>query len=1356
MARGHLRPSLAVAWAIGLTIIAVLPPTRNRNMGSGVQNAKQHEMKQLSVQADRAIRFCLDRYDRWKSLHCEFNDQISDISKATNTTELRRLAREKKRKMLQRQQRALANREKMRNSEFAQWFSTQSAKHAKPKDKFDYDNLPDLSSFGTTTSSEGDVGDIVEISEEKDEREGILETRGLFVKGGGMAAEELRIQKRRDDMLAPGEVVETMHYIQNPKEFPIPTGSLAVVKKTLNHGHDVMITLTRSNSTLKLKRHSLRRLHPLYTCPFGPCAVRRTLTSREARNYSAGIEFPQAPDTYQKAILREINQLPVTSRLPEKVKLTTLVEVETIGGLRVSLNASLLRVFNGSVQSFYSKDWGIFEEIGCERIGGLEKIGDFYNWRSNSLKSPGDALRELELPLQPEEKQEGTLFAEYMGSSFIKEAAKDFQKKFGIDPANYISRIIIAGAPKSIAGINGVYRAIPGVLVNGAPAYEKQPPGFPSCIWATRTLPDAQSGLDQVLTWIVGVRKCLGLSNKGILAFKQKGSLFSRRNWYRVLPKFDLDSPTQDTQFPSIPNANSSLIHNLTFKYGEFAAAEYADAAELADELPGFQEEKNIVAFSHTEPKKEYIETLKKTQPQLFKEYKPGEFAEIETVKGWVPVEVTRVLETVREPLHTHQRVDVKIASNALTIKTKLAQAHLHSLPSSLLRPPRVSPPPPLLNPSRGLTHPLVLTKSRDSRRFPGESRRSGKSPGESRDSSPITGLGDGLESGGRVRVGFEIEGGKGEVERFNGLYARVEGRIVNGQSYYTKIPPSHGLRLWHNPSVIVENGEILSNEIASGEKRPQEVWYLGTEKQVGSRQGIAYLPGTPGVEDSWFSRTNGNLLSDLTARDVIITEEVWEEALRTTRTSEREANGIPSPSSFNFTQKDEYTRHPFGPGGGGISTELYQLRCDAFGHAGLWLPLYSCTQRAQARELGRKIFGDSDGYLPDVKENGTGLAGYYDVVIADTARARKAGLAGRSLICTPGFWVRRAGEKHITDVGDHVEIFGLRPDGPNAHLNGKSARVLDIDEPLASTDPSDLARARARVELDDKNLGIKGVRRKNLKLLETNSRTAARPFNQAAPEGSSEHDDQGIEPDSLYRMFIADRSAFALPLPRTPTGVERTPRRRSRAPKGREPMPGKYQIAAALIFPRFPALTHETTWVDLENVVRNPDGSYNCTLAKFFPGSVRLPTVSGNHLRKKPDGDHEALDELYQSTWKQAATCLKENRSLPIADIRAVKSLISQLGGDVDADAVHLPSARTATPHVDLDDVKVEKHVSEADWKIQRIEEHVQGMISRGILNAEEDINQGVRSQLYALGEVDALYVLSRSPDGFRDNVLG
>eukprot|EP00954_Amorphochlora_amoebiformis_P016801 1314954-Amorphochlora_amoeboformis.AAC.2 len=66
--------------------------TRCMSQGSGVQNAKQHEMKQLSVQADRAIRFCLDRYDRWKSLHSEFNDQISDISKATNTTELRRLA----------------------------------------------------------------------------------------------------------------------------------------------------------------------------------------------------------------------------------------------------------------------------------------------------------------------------------------------------------------------------------------------------------------------------------------------------------------------------------------------------------------------------------------------------------------------------------------------------------------------------------------------------------------------------------------------------------------------------------------------------------------------------------------------------------------------------------------------------------------------------------------------------------------------------------------------------------------------------------------------------------------------------------------------------------------------------------------------------------------------------------------------------------------------------------------------------------------------------------------------------------------------------------------------------------------
>ena len=103
---------------------------------------------------------------------------------------------------------------------------------------------------------------------------------------------------------------------------------------------------------------------------------------------------------------------------------------------------------------------------------------------------------------------------------------------------------------------------------------------------------------------------------------------------------------------------------------------------------------------------------------------------------------------------------------------------------------------------------------------------------------------------------------------------------------------------------------------------------------------------------------------------------------------------------------------------------------------------------------------------------------------------------------------------------------------------------------------------------------------------------------------------------NALHRILIRNCTAFSFPLPQAPqieNSVEK--KQDSVLHNGSK----EFQIAASLIFPNYtlPIYDDYPLWIDLENISRNFDGSYNCSL-KHFRNCI-IQSVSGRHIREKP-----------------------------------------------------------------------------------------------------------------------------------------
>eukprot|EP00466_Bigelowiella_natans_P015545 jgi/Bigna1/127147/aug1.4_g1855 len=853
-----------------------------------------------------------------------------------------------------------------------------------------------------------DGGDDFEIDDEEEDeqqREQSMVQKRIKKKKKEIDAEAGEIKtKSRLRRAALGDTVRTKRYLHPVKEFGIPTGSLGLVVGFAGAAGAAATATARSSPPPFYHKNKIKVL-------FASCDTPLSL--------KMGIDVEKVDD---KLLVATPFGFGLVVRGGGEY-----VEVETLLGMRIpEIHKSLITPAPGgwrntsNLKVVFSKPRRESTIVATEdeRLNAVahgidnvaQRIGDVLCWVSDLGSEPYDALNALQLPktlLQSPPRRGGgkkggqeddeTLISYQNAAANIPvnfESLPCYSAEEAQDKArtlNLTARWIIAGArdKKSnlegrvlkVSDINGVYRAVPNVLVNSRPIYEKDPPGKETMIWHCADVEGGQRA------WVIGPRKYLGLTVG--YAYKIGAGLQDKTTWYTT--DVDINGEGEeggggeeevDEEREYGYGNEASLVsssknkrnrtnrqHRHSGKYFTYVPGELPASSQdynvmlilNVTKLPGPSSLLNLQDDGRgAEDEEIALSTMQPSliAPSINSSYEVDEPVEVmmlgccNSPPFWAPARIEAVeadeditqYRSSRVPYkspifpnrygkaeewgsgyyHDHNAkyyYGLRIERTRLTRFARCSGIRVSRIPWFLLRKRPDSANDGAASKScggdedeehleRGTTHMAALMREiadcSDSSRSNQDDdvdgylhRRSAKENGYSKSEScsdRFCGSENDDEEGrssssknainirdGPLRFGYEVSGAPEKFRYANGLYIRVEGRTVNGQSFFAKLPHTEGIRLWMAKNFLVMGGSgtVVSSPI-NIDNRAIETWFIGSSKDAGTARGDLCLPGTVGVEDYWYLNLPSGAIpmTSITAKEVLLTPDIIEQKL--------------------------------------------------------------------------------------------------------------------------------------------------------------------------------------------------------------------------------------------------------------------------------------------------------------------------------------------------------------------------------------------------------------------------------------------------------------------------------------------
>jgi len=856
------------------------------------------------------------------------------------------------------------------------------------------------------------------------------------------------------------------------------------------------------------------------------------------------------------------------------------------------------------------------------------QVGDVLSWRAAADSKPYEALDSLSLP-RTILGQDRDDYPFHLPVCFeIQYQATQAASRGNIFALS--ARWIITGATGNHSGINGAYRVVPNVLVNGRPVYEKYPTGSntsasnfaETMIWMSHT-PKSK--------WVIGFRRDLGLDHG--IAWKDGTDLQRRSLWYtsrescrsngglgarghgfqkynrpRENDLLDSDTWQGDHNIGIFLNLFSLFPNSTRQAFKDLLSDEPSDSDGNMNGAGEFVKDQTVLLFLLDG---DWVPCLVTSVNEVLPLSAIGHRPHHEV--GNNPFNIEEEIEALTRPEILY---DLEVLDTRKTRRKKLSGMKLHNVPSWMIAETKRKGNR-LCETERGWKHPIsapILDSYQDkglrkvsSRLRPDSTSREGDTTDVDVLFSPSLSLTHGRDL---PRIGFRVKGAERPFLHINGIYVRVEGRTVNGCSYFTKLPVSSRMRLW----------ACKSTKGKYDGRRKVETWWIGDSKNTGLPSGDVYLHGTPGVEDYWFSNhpeSSGDPLVKVSATEILLTDKFLRESskkkARYDIDAERPSDGESTSTVKVHNEIHGAPKNPFGPGAG-RQMPVFEMNGIALNLPSEKLSLYS---------VARGLFNDT-----------------WDVVIADTAKNRRLKVVGRSLNSVPGKWISRSNTSstNMIDVGDLAQIENISQKS-HVHLNGLFARVLDVDashQRAVVNVAVPVSKRRDKRKTQKKNLRISNLRPLN---------TALNASNSTSSQSEERLTNLLLNPEANFHTIVAKGNVvFTFPRLESPHRID--PISDYGMPKSYPLESGRdsnttYQILSSIIAYSGCDLSNwqdstVKTWTDLHSLTRKADGTYDCVLSDSSmaeskekqcwggissgDGKIVINNVRGKHIRVKPE----------------------------------------------------------------------------------------------------------------------------------------